>query len=124
MGLPWVRLDTQFPSNPKVLELVAEKQWRAIVAWLSSLAYCGQHGSDGYIPDIALPFIHATRKEANVLVEHHLWDLAPGGWAVHDWDECQVSDEAARKRRERAQKGGVKRWEKERERQRLRVLPD
>jgi hypothetical protein len=114
MGLPWVRLDTQFPSNPKVLELVIAKQWRAIVVWLSSLAYCGQHGSDGYIQDIALPFIHGTRKEANVLVEHHLWDPAPGGWIVHDWDECQVSDDAARKRRERAQKGGVARWEKER----------
>jgi hypothetical protein len=114
VGLPWVRLDTQFPSNPKVLELVAAKQWRALCVYLSSLAYCGQHGTDGYIPDTALPFIHATRKEANVLVEHSMWDIEQCGWAVHDWDECQVSDEATRRRRVRAMKGGVARWEKAR----------
>lgn len=114
MGLPWVRLDTQFPSNPKVLELVAAKRWRALFVYLSSLAYCGQHGTDGYIPLTALPFIHATRTEANHLVEQGMWHPEPGGWAVNDWDEFQVSDEATRKRRERAQKGGVARWEKAR----------
>lgn len=114
MGLPWVRLDTQFPSNPKVLELVEAKRYRALFVYLSSLAYCGQHGTDGYIPIAALPFIHASRADANCLVEHGMWDIAPRGWTVHDWDEFQVSDEAARKRRERAQKGGIARWEKAR----------
>lgn len=111
MGLPWVRLDTQFPSNPKVLELVTRKKWRAVVVYLASLAYAGQHGTGGYIQDTALPFIHATKAEANDLTEVGLWDLAACGWDIHDWDECQVSDDASRKRRERAQKGAAKRWE-------------
>lgn len=111
MGLQWVRFDTQFPSNPKVLELVAAKQFRALFVYLCSLAYCGQHETGGYIPDTALPFIHASRKEANTLAEYGLWDLEPHGWSVHDWDECQVSDEASRRRRERAMKGAAKRWE-------------
>jgi hypothetical protein len=38
MGLPWVRLDTQFPSNPKVLELAATKQHKAAFVYLCSLA--------------------------------------------------------------------------------------
>jgi hypothetical protein len=114
MGLPWVRLDTQFPSNPKVLELVADKKWRAAFVYISSLAYAGQHGTGGFIQDTALPWIHATRAEAETLVNAGFWDMAPGGWDIHDWDDCQVSDEAARKRRERAQKGGKKRWENER----------
>lgn len=111
MGLPWVRLDAQFPSNPKVLELVAAKRWRAMSVYLCSLAYCGQHGTDGYIPINCLPFIHATKAEAESLVAVGLWHPSPGGWEINGWDEFQVSDEAARKRRERAQKGGFKRWE-------------
>lgn len=112
MGLPWVRLDTQFPSNPKVLELAAAKKWRALFVYLASLAYAGQHGTDGYIPGTALCFIHATKAEAYVLVEVGLWHMVPGGWDINGWDEFQVSDEAARKRRERAQKGGIARAEK------------
>lgn len=112
MGLPWVRLDTQFPTNPKILELVARKKWRPIVVYLASLAYAGQHGTGGYIPDTALPFIHATRADGADLVEMGLWDIAPCGWDIHDWDECQISDEASRKRRERAQKGAQERWRK------------
>lgn len=110
MGLPWVRLDTQFPSNPKVLELVAKKQQAAAFAYLCSLAYAGQHGTDGYIPAYALPFIHATKAIAKQLVDVGLWHLAPGGWAINGYDEFQVSDEAAKARRERAQKGAAKRW--------------
>lgn len=112
MGLLWVRLDTQIPSNPKVLELVARKQHPAAFAYVCSLAYSGMHGTDGYIPETALPFIHATKAIANQLVAVGLWVPAPGGWVVHGWDEFQISDEAARKRRERAQKGGLARASK------------
>jgi hypothetical protein len=116
VGLPWVRLDTQFPSNPKVLELVAEKRWRALVVYLSSLAYCGIHETDGYIPDTALPFVHATRADANTLVQAGLWDVEQGGWAVHDWHEMQFSSDENRRRRERAVKAAKKRWDNERKR--------
>ena len=107
MGLPWVRLDTQFPSNPKVLELAAAKQFQAAFTYLCSLAYAGQHGTDGFIPSNSLPFIHGGRAQANQLVAVGLWVLAPNGWLINGWDEFQVSDDAARKRRERAQKGGI-----------------
>jgi hypothetical protein len=106
MGLPWVRLDTQFPSNPKVLELAAAKQHKAAFVYLCSLAYSGQHGTDGYLPATCLPFIHATKTEATQLVNVGLWIADSGGWCINGWDEFQVSDEAAKKRRERAQKGG------------------
>jgi hypothetical protein len=112
MGLPWVRLDTQFPSNPKVLELAAGGRWRSLFVYVTSLAYAGAHGTDGYIPESALVFIHATRGNANDLVKCRLWTEDIGGWHVNDWDEYQVSDEAAQKRRERAQKGAAARWNK------------
>ncbi len=113
MGLPWVRLDTQFASNPKILELASGKKWRAAFVYVASLTYSGQHGTDGYIPLTALPFIHATRNDASDLARVGLWNVAPGGWDINGWDEFQVSDEATKKRRERAQKGARARWDKE-----------
>ena len=107
MGLPWVRLDTQFASNPKLLELTAAGRWRSAFVYVASLAYAGAHGTDGYISEAVLFLIHATKRDANDLVAAGLWVLSPGGWDINGWDEFQVSDEAARKRRERAQKGGI-----------------
>jgi len=110
VGLPWVRLDTNFASNPKILELLAAKQFRAAFAYVAALAYAGSHGTDGYIQDTALPFIHATKTDAKQLVDVGLWVADPAGWHINGWDEFQVSDDAAKKRRERAQKGAAARW--------------
>lgn len=107
MGLPWVRLDTQFANNPKIVRLIARKKYRAAFAYVAGIAYSGAHGSDGYIPEDCLFLVHATKADAKDLVDAGLWKLAPAGWDINGWDEFQVSDEAARKRRERAQKGGI-----------------
>lgn len=107
MGLPWVRLDTQFARNPKMIKLVKAKKWQAAFAYVSSLAYCGAHGTDGLIEEDCLSEVWATKKEAHELVDVGLWRPAPGGWDINGWDEFQVSDEASRMRRERAQKGGI-----------------
>lgn len=107
MGLPWVRLDTTFHHNAKVVELVAANKWRAVCVYIASIAHAGQHGTDGYIPDSCLFLIHGTKREANDLVNAGLWHTSPGGWDINGWDEFQISDDAARKRRERAQKGGI-----------------
>lgn len=107
MGLPWVRLDTGFAHNPKMIELVAAKKWKAAFVYVASLAYAGGQGTDGYIPENCLFLMHGTRSDANDLVSVGLWLLSAGGWDINGWDEFQVSDEAARKRRERAQKGGI-----------------
>ncbi len=106
MGLPWVRLDTQFATNPKVVGLCIDNRYRAAFVYVTALAYAGAHGTDGYIPEHCLFLLHATKKEAQTLVEAGLWDVADGGWDIHGWDEFQVSDDASKKRRERAQKGG------------------
>jgi hypothetical protein len=114
VGLPWVRLDAQFASNPKMLYLVEDKKFRAAFVWVASLGYAGSHGTDGFIPAAALPFLHATKADANNLVDVGLWNLAPGGWEVNGWNEFQESSEETQKRKERAKKGALARWEKER----------
>jgi len=110
MGLPWVRLDTQFPQNPKILELTATGKWRAAFVWCTSLAYAGAHGTDGYIPDTCLPFLHATKRDAAELVKCGLWTEDVGGWAINGWDEFQISDDAAKARSDKARKAALKRW--------------
>lgn len=113
MGLPWVRLDTAFPSNPKLLAMLAEKDGhRAGLVYLCSLGYAGGHGTDGFIPREALPFIHARQSDAERLVRHGFWWTQPGGWLINGWDEKQESNVETQERRKRAQAAAAARWGK------------
>lgn len=113
MPLPWVRLDTAFPSNPKLLAMVAEKDGhRAGLVYVCSLGYCGAHGTDGFIPREALPFIHARPADAARLVRHGFWHEQPGGWLVNGWDEFQESSTETQERRRKAQMAAQIRWAK------------
>ena len=50
MSLPWVRLDTAFPMNQKLLHMLKCKDGhRAAFVYLCALAVSGQQGSDGFI---------------------------------------------------------------------------
>jgi hypothetical protein len=112
MALPWVRLDTQFAMNPKVLALVADKKWRAIVVHVASLGYAGAHGTDGFLPALCLPHIHSTKKDAEDLVEVGLWNPAPGGWEINGWSEFQQSSDETAARKKKAQAAAQARWSK------------
>ncbi len=111
-GLEWVRLDTAWPRNPKVLELLHIKAHKALVVYVASLAYCGEHGLDGYVPPYALASCHGTTKDAAQLVEVRLWQEIPDhpGWQINDWKDYQPEAEEMRKRTEKARKAARKRW--------------
>jgi hypothetical protein len=112
MPLPWVRLDTTFPSNPKLLAMLAEKDGhRAGLVYLCSLAYSGAHGTDGFIPREALTHIHCRLSDATRLVKHGLWEDQAGGWLIHDWMQFQESSLETQQRRQRAQNGAAARWD-------------
>ena len=110
MGLPWVRLDTQFAANPKILYLIEDNQWRAIVVWAAGLGYAGAHGTDGFIPKSALPTFHGTLKDARNLVEVGLWMESLGGWQINSWEEHQFTSQELKDRKTRAQKAARHRW--------------
>jgi hypothetical protein len=111
MALPWVRLDTAFPRNPKLLALLAERDGhRAALAYICMLAYSGEQGTDGFIPREALPFVHARNGDVTRLVTANLVYPQPGGWLIHGWDEFQESNEETKRRRLRAQAGAAARW--------------
>jgi hypothetical protein len=114
MGLPWVRLDSAFARNHKIIDLAHGKRWQAIVTYVAGLGYSGEHGLAGFIPEPSLPFIHGTKTIASQLCEAGLWISVPGGWEVNDWAEYQPTNEEAERRRTRAQTAARARWEKAR----------
>lgn len=89
----WVRLDSTFPSNPKVLRLLDAKRHRAIVLYTFGLAYAGHQDTDGYVPAYALPILSGTTADARHLVDVGLWREVEGGYLIHGWAEYQPSAE-------------------------------
>jgi hypothetical protein len=109
MGLPWVRLDTSFASNPKVLATIAERDGhRAIFVYLASLAYSGAQGSDGFIPSYVLPHIHGRPRDAQLLTTHRLWLPVDTGWLINDWAQFQQSSAETQERAAKLRLGGIK----------------
>jgi hypothetical protein len=115
MPLPWVRLDTAFPYNPKLLAMFQERDGhRAGLVYICGLSYAGAHGTDGFIPREALPFVHGRITDADRLVRFGFWRKQRGGWLINGWNEFQESNEETQLRRKRAQAAAQARWEKAR----------
>lgn len=111
MPLPWVRLDTAFPHNPKLLAMLQERGGhRSGLVYLCSLSYAGAHGSDGFVTREALRFVHGNASDAERLVRHGFWIEQPGGWLINDWEKFQESSSETQARRARAQAGAAARW--------------
>jgi hypothetical protein len=111
VALPWVRLDTAFPYNPKLLAMVGEKDGhRAALVYICGLAYSGAHGTDGFLAREALPFVHGRQSDADRLVRHRFWKAQTGGWLINGWTEFQESSTEAQERRKRAQAAAQARW--------------
>lgn len=110
--MQWVRLDTAFPRNHKVLELLSEKDGhRAVVTYICGLAHAGEQDQVGFIPRSALGLCHGRARDAQRLVDVGLWIDDVGGWLINDWDEYQPSSEEAEKRSNKARLAARKRWE-------------
>lgn len=113
MGLPWIRLDTSMPDNPKLLGLLTEKDGhRAAFVWVCCMAYAGKHETAGFIPREAVSRVNGRSADMSRLVTSDLLIESAGGWDIKGWDEFQLSDETAAARREKAKKAAAARWSK------------
>lgn len=112
MPLPWIRLDTAMPDNPKILHLIESHRegMAAAFVWVCSLTYAGKHGTDGFITRSALPRINGKPIHAKLLVDHELWKDEGVGWTLHGWAEFQEMNEETHKRTERARNAALARW--------------
>jgi hypothetical protein len=112
----WVRLDTAFPRNHKVLALLAQRDGhRALVVYVCGLAYAGEQGTDGFVPAEALSLLHGRLADAQRLAEVRLWHPQIGGWMINGWQEFQPSTKEAQERSTRARSAAQARWDKHRE---------
>ena len=123
MGLPWIRLDTSMPDNPKLLGLLTEKEGhRAAFVWVCCMAYAGKHETAGFITREAVSKVNGRAADMRMLVAVGLLIECAGGWNIHAWDEFQVSTEDALQRKARAQKAAAVRWSKAESRKPLRAV--
>ena len=108
--MPWVKLDDQFHSNPKVVAAGAE----AVALYTVALSWCGAYLTDGFIPAgqvrrLALSdhYEEATRR----LVAVGLWHEVDGGYEIHDYLEYNPTAEEVKEskqaRAEAGRRGGL-----------------
>jgi len=111
MALPWVRLDSNIASHDKITALLmAEPRhgWRAAFVYVCSLGHCGGHGTDGLVAFSSLPFIHADKRSAELLVQHGLWEPDPLGWRLPNWSRRQETAVTSAKKRLAQSMGALK----------------
>lgn len=111
MGLPWIRLDTSMPDNPKMLGLLAQKDGhRAAFVWVCCMAYAGKHDTAGLVTREAMSRVNGRSADMALLVKVGLLTEHAGGWDINGWNEFQVTSEDALARKEKAQRAAAARW--------------
>lgn len=111
MALPWVRLDANIGSHDKILNLLADpspKRWQAYASYMTSLAWCGGHGTDGRVPQAALAFVHGNATTARLLVKHRLWSEETAAWRIVNYELRQEVNEISDAKRAAQSLGGKK----------------
>jgi len=88
----WVRLADDFYRHPKVLSAGPLAGW----LWVCGLAYANHYLTDGYLPRAAvrgLTDVDEPFRLAATLVDAGLWDVADGGFMIHDYTAYQPTAE-------------------------------
>lgn len=81
-------MDANFPDHPKVVNAGHEASWM----YVCGVMWCARLLTDGHIPAGQVQRLTNTRhpdKLAKRLVEVGLWELAEGGFCVHDYGDWQ-----------------------------------
>ncbi len=104
----WVRVETRFPSHPKVLDVGPLGE----ALWLRGLCYAGEHLTDGFVPTSYLKRMGDMKAlaVAERLVAAGLWSACEGGYLIHEYLQWQQSREEIEdirsKRVEAGRRGG------------------
>lgn len=88
--MSWVRTSDDAPDHPKLIGLTDA----AYALWHRALSYCNRQLTDGFVPAGAVPALSRSTKPgdaAKELVTAKLWEVAEGGFQVHDFLDYQPS---------------------------------
>jgi len=97
----WVRLADDFPHHPKVIAAGPLAGW----LWACGLAYANRYATDGFIPSAQVKLLadlDGATGLARRLVDVGLWEVANGGYQIHDFAAYQPSAEEVKRERESA----------------------
>lgn len=111
MGLPWVRLDANISMHDKMLDLIADpspKRWQAAASYMFALGWAGGQETDGRIRTNHLPAVHGNAATARLLVKYGLWDEAPGGYQIRNYELRQQTTTTTRSIRQAQHDGALK----------------
>lgn len=105
--MPWARVDDQWWSHPKVLDLTLEARG----LWITALSWsCAQRRDEvptGFVRMVALDEDDRLSVE---LANAGLWAPTERGWRIHDWAQYQDLS-LSEKRADAGRKGAEKRWQ-------------
>lgn len=93
--MTWFMVDDTLALHHKVVAAGND----AMGLWVRAGSWCGQHLTDGFIPEHVVKLL-GTRRQADKLVTSGLWRVVDGGWAFHDWSDKQLSREQVQSKRE------------------------
>lgn len=113
----WVKTSDDMPDNPKIRSLSPT----AACLYFFGLHRCNSWLTDGWIGteqvcEVFRPFGKKLRLKAAVgeLVKQRLWDVADGGYRVHDFEQYQPSAQEVARSREQARLRGARRRDADR----------
>jgi hypothetical protein len=94
--MTWVKVDDHANEHEKQVEAGPEACW----LWACGLMYCNrQKKKTGFIPSAQVRGLYVRFSDAQVtklareLVRVHLWEVADGGFSVHDYGDYQPMGE-------------------------------
>ncbi len=102
--MPWLKMDDNFITNPKLLGI--GKDSKLLYFW--SLGFAAKELTDGfiskkYLMNIAgLAGIDGLQDAISELLDARLWEPAEGGYCIHDFLEYNPTAEQVRKERQEA----------------------
>jgi hypothetical protein len=102
--MTWVRIDDGFSEHPKLLRVGLVGMGLQVAA----LCYCNRNLTDGFIPTEVVPTLQGSRMVTK-MVAAGLWDVAEGGYMIHNYDQYQPTKAQVKERR-RLTADRVKRW--------------
>lgn len=101
--MAWMRVDDKFYMHPKVVDAGNN----AIGLWVRAGSWSSGNLTNGFIPTRIVRQL-GTKRQADALVNAHLWERVEGGYQFHDWNAINPSRAEIEDRREEWRKRQAK----------------
>lgn len=94
--MAWFKVDDSFPQHPKVLAIPRRHRAAAVGLWTLGGTWCAAQLTDGYLGAHMVEELASTQRHADLLVEVGLWEVADGGYQIHDYLDYNPSADEVR----------------------------